>query len=124
MLQLAVRWTGQSQLDQATPQWTGRAATEASSWSVKVTEGEADLKFVVQSRHRKLLVRETLFLAMARACGTEEFLKVDAFNIFLSSDLSFLSFGVQGGTITATAETGAAVQSGKFKRKSGLSLTG
>lgn len=67
--------------------------------------------------HRKLLVPETIFLAMARACSAEVFSLMDDFNLFLSSDFFF---GFQGGTITATAETGAEVQPGKFKRKSGI----
>lgn len=92
MLQLAVRWTGQSQLDQTPPKWTELAGAKTSSWSVKVRKGGADLRFAVSSRHRELLVRETPFLSMVGACGIEEFLKMDDFNIFLSSNLAlFLS---------------------------------
>lgn len=90
MLQLAVHWTGQSQLDEAPPRRTGLAAAKASSGAVKVAKGEEDVKFVVQSRHREPLILEKLLQAMAVVWGTEEFLKNDDFSIFLSSDLSFV----------------------------------
>lgn len=38
VLQLAFRWSGQSQLDEDPPKWTELAADKASSWSVKVTK--------------------------------------------------------------------------------------
>lgn len=60
---------------------------------------------------------------MAGPRGTEELWNTDYENIPLFQ-LVFLASGFQGVTITPTAETGAAVQPGKFKRQSGLSLIG
>lgn len=73
--------TTRRSLEWAVSAWSSPTQMDriSSSWSIILVrysnKGEADLRFAVWRRHRELRIRETLFLAMTRVCGTEEFWK-------------------------------------------------
>lgn len=89
--------TTRRSLDWAASAWSGPTQKDRTSSSRSIilvrygNNGEADLRFTAWSRHRELLVWETLFLAMTRVCDTEEFLKwMISIYCFLLIYLSFL----------------------------------
>lgn len=88
VLQLAVRWIGQSRLDRATPKLTELAADKASSWSVKVTK-EKTISNLLLRAVTGIYSSEKHFSWPWQELVAQSFLKIDDFNIFPSSDLSF-----------------------------------
>lgn len=66
----------------------------SSSWRIILVRYgnklKSDLKLVAWRSHRKLLVRETFVLAMARACGAEFWKMMISVYSFLLACLSFL----------------------------------